>query len=326
MLRARPAFTPAIAAAVSAALLAGAATTAEAQGRRDRLIVPGQRVGAIYGLSTPAQLRRVYGRNALVMRRINVGEGQTEPGAILRIGRARLQLIWRPGQRGVSSVWLYRGRGLQGWRTRRGLRIGMTVAQVQRLSGRPFSMAWQNDGHGCVDDWRGGRMSRQLVICFVSRRRLTQQQSQAVLQYRRPRSLHPVVRRNMRVGRIIVRLGNTRPRGSGARSTPGGRLTAAQALCRRFGQIRSQRRNRRPASITFVNRSGAQRSIMWLNFEGRPVNRGTLARGRRLTVQTTLATPWMVTDGPGNCLEIHQARSRRMVVVLRPDRRNFGRE
>jgi VHL beta domain len=57
-------------------------------------------------------------------------------------------------------------------------------------------------------------------------------------------------------------------------------------------------------SITFVNKSQTQRGIMWLDFKGQPQDYATIAPGKSVTLQTFLTHPWMVTTGPGDCLQI----------------------
>lgn len=90
---------------------------------------------------------------------------------------------------------------------------------------------------------------------------------------------------------------------------------ATKVSCRRLGKIRSKYSNR-PAKITFVNNSGMYRSILWLDFKGRPKEYANLNAGEQVTLDTYLSHPWMVTDGPGNCIQIALPRSGASVVKL----------
>ncbi len=71
-----------------------------------------------------------------------------------------------------------------------------------------------------------------------------------------------------------------------------------------------------PAKITFINKSGMYRSIMWLDFKGRPKDYANLNSGQEVTLDTFLTHPWMVTDGPGNCIEIVMPHAGTRVVTL----------
>jgi len=71
-----------------------------------------------------------------------------------------------------------------------------------------------------------------------------------------------------------------------------------------------------PAKITFINKSGMYRSIMWLDFKGRPKDYANLNSGQEVTLDTFLTHPWMVTDGPGNCVEIVMPHAGTRVVTL----------
>jgi len=71
-----------------------------------------------------------------------------------------------------------------------------------------------------------------------------------------------------------------------------------------------------PAKITFINTSGMYRSILWLDFSGQPKDYAGLNSGEEVTLDTFLTHPWMVTDGPGNCVEIVMPHAGTRVVTL----------
>lgn len=74
--------------------------------------------------------------------------------------------------------------------------------------------------------------------------------------------------------------------------------------CKDWGKIKSKT-SKTPQTVTFVNKSDGYRGVMWLNFEGQPVEYANLNQGESYTVKTYLTHPWMFTDGPGNCIEIY---------------------
>jgi len=82
---------------------------------------------------------------------------------------------------------------------------------------------------------------------------------------------------------------------------------AKAASCSRFGKVKSQNSNT-PVTVTFVNRSGEYRSVMWVDFNGNLVNYANLNPGQRYQINTYVTHPWVFTAGPGNCVEMFLPR------------------
>lgn len=78
---------------------------------------------------------------------------------------------------------------------------------------------------------------------------------------------------------------------------------AQEMSCSQQQSLRSLNSNT-PAKITFVNKSGMHRGIMWLDFNGQPKDYAALNPGEQVTLDTYLTHPWMATDGPGDCKQI----------------------
>lgn len=83
---------------------------------------------------------------------------------------------------------------------------------------------------------------------------------------------------------------------------------AQAASCSGFGKVKSQNSNT-PVTVTFVNKSGEYRSVMWIDFKGSPVSYANLDPGKSYTINTYVTHPWMFTDGPGNCVEMFMPRA-----------------
>ncbi len=90
---------------------------------------------------------------------------------------------------------------------------------------------------------------------------------------------------------------------------------ATHVSCKKLGSIRSKYSDR-PTKITFINNSGAYRGILWIDFKGHPKDYANLQAGQQITLDTFQSHPWMVTDGPGNCLEIALPRSGPSLVAI----------
>jgi len=97
------------------------------------------------------------------------------------------------------------------------------------------------------------------------------------------------------------------------------------ATCDSLGDERS-RRSDVPISVTFRNRSEGMRGVMWIDFNGRPVEYATLAPGETFTINTYMTHPWMFTDGPGNCIEMFMPKPGVTSFAITTPNRNFGPE
>lgn len=60
-------------------------------------------------------------------------------------------------------------------------------------------------------------------------------------------------------------------------------------------------------TLHFENLSGEYRVLNWIGLDGQPKDQGALNPGERTTMQTFQGHIWMLTDGPGNCIEMHVA-------------------
>ena len=75
------------------------------------------------------------------------------------------------------------------------------------------------------------------------------------------------------------------------------------ASCASYGKVRSLNSNT-PVTVTFVNKSGEYRGVMWIDFNGQPVAYANLNPGQSYKIKTYVTHLWMFTDGPGNCVEM----------------------
>ena len=68
--------------------------------------------------------------------------------------------------------------------------------------------------------------------------------------------------------------------------------------------------------LTFINRSGATRNIMWLDFDSKAKSFGRLKNGEQIELDTFVTHPWMVTNSSGACLQIVEPDAGGRVVEL----------
>ncbi|MEL6287551.1 MAG: hypothetical protein AAFQ42_01455 [Pseudomonadota bacterium] len=78
----------------------------------------------------------------------------------------------------------------------------------------------------------------------------------------------------------------------------------ADATCSMFGTVKAVD-SRKPLSVRFRNETNATRTVMWIDYDGRPKAYRDLAPGESYVQQTYAGHPWMFADGPGNCKELY---------------------
>ena len=141
--------------------LAAGAPTAMAEGpaksdTSDRLTCTGP-----FGRgASHASLGQIVGKENLVFTRIDGPEGTKIAATVLfpKTPDRRLELIWadEKARRGLAAVNLS---PTSRWIAPNGVRIGMTLDEIETLNGRPFALSgFDWDYGGYVTDWKGGTL------------------------------------------------------------------------------------------------------------------------------------------------------------------------
>ncbi len=103
--------------------------------------------------------------------------------------------------------------------------------------------------------------------------------------------------------------------GLGAWLATGAFALAGDLPCAAEGSLRSKH-SEVPTKMTFVNRTSQGRAIVWIDFNGGTKQYAWLDAGQRFSVDTFMTHPWLITDGPGNCIEIYLPRKGKRTVNL----------
>ncbi|MCH9807618.1 MAG: hypothetical protein K0U74_07800 [Alphaproteobacteria bacterium] len=96
-----------------------------------------------------------------------------------------------------------------------------------------------------------------------------------------------------------------------------------QPSCDEWGTIKSKH-SKTAVTVTFLNKTDEHRAVMWINFEGTPVDYAALNPGETYKINTFLTHPWMFTDGPGNCMEMYLPRKGDRVFEITKPSPGFG--
>jgi len=126
-------------------------------------------------------LVKAFGKGNVTSERVSVGEGEMARATVVfaRDRTRRLEVFWRDAKkrRGVSEVRTSTG---STWRAPQGIAVGMALAEVERINGKPFLLAgfgW--DYGGTATDWQGGALATQDGGCRLMLRFEQTQQTHA---------------------------------------------------------------------------------------------------------------------------------------------------
>jgi hypothetical protein len=128
-------------------------------------IIPGKRVGPVTGLSSQSTLEALFGRKNVTMSKLPAAEGETIDGARIHAGPERqLEVIWEEmavGKR-ISMVRLIG----KGWTLDNGLRLGLTVADVEKINGKPFKVSGFDWDYGGWANFSEGALATGVSVRF----------------------------------------------------------------------------------------------------------------------------------------------------------------
>lgn len=173
------------------------------------LLVSGQQAGPITREWTEVELKRAFGARHVLHERLYYQEGESAAG--LMVYRVA---VYRPENRILRIATDNAGRAVaveiydERFHTASGIRVGMTLLELERRNGGPFQMygfAW--DHEGLVVGWNGGRLAKEVErigVTLLPVDRMGRREVQGDGEFR---SDHPVLRKmNPRVARISMSL------------------------------------------------------------------------------------------------------------------------
>ena len=131
-----------------------------------RLVInPGSGAGHLTARSSEAQIIKRFGRRNVVRTRVPIGQGQEEPGTVVfpRDPRRTIVILWKV-QNVRTSPKHARVRGGDGaWTVGPGVRLGLTLQELEALNGGPFTLMGFGDAYeGTVVSWDRGVLDRAL--------------------------------------------------------------------------------------------------------------------------------------------------------------------
>ncbi|WP_395743365.1 hypothetical protein [Prosthecobacter sp.] len=151
---------------LSCLLLLTALLRADEFDPKDNTIVLGKRVGLIKPGMTATDIERAYGKENLKLQKIPGAEGEEIDGAKLFPDTDReLEIVWDPDNEKKKVVFDIRVIG-KAWVFENGLKSGMTVAEVEKINGKPFKIAGFEWDYGGYANFEGGKLAGKVSIRF----------------------------------------------------------------------------------------------------------------------------------------------------------------
>ncbi len=132
---------------------------------KDTTIVIGKRVGAITHGITLLGLRTLYGAKNVKPAQLDGPEGTTLDGIRLFPGTDReLELIYnQEGDEKIITDVVVVG---SAWKFECGLKVGMSIEEVEKINGRPFKVAGFDWDYGGFANFEGGKLARGVSLRF----------------------------------------------------------------------------------------------------------------------------------------------------------------
>ena len=129
----------------------------------DWTIVPGERVGPITASTSRADLARFFPKDAIANDQIELDEGMLQPVTLVyrKIPSQTLAISWKDGRAKQVFICFGRRRGPCRWETRNGIGAGARLSDLERMNGKPFTIAgfgWDYGGN--VISWNGGKLAK----------------------------------------------------------------------------------------------------------------------------------------------------------------------
>jgi hypothetical protein len=126
--------------------------------------------GAFAKNSSHIRLAQIFGPQNLTFTDVN-GAGNTKlQGSVLypKDPKRHLEVLWKnEASRANTSVIVINGQST--WTGPKGLRLGLPIAAVEKLNGKPFQLAgFDQDNAGAALDWQGGALEKIPGDCKVS--------------------------------------------------------------------------------------------------------------------------------------------------------------
>jgi hypothetical protein len=109
-----------------------------------------------------ADLVKAFGSGNVIYQDIDGVKGEKIKASVLypNDAKAKLEIIWGDEKARRPTI---RARDQSAWASANGIRIGMAIADIEKMNGKPFTLSgFDWDYGGRVKDWQGGELAKPL--------------------------------------------------------------------------------------------------------------------------------------------------------------------
>jgi hypothetical protein len=125
--------------------------------------------GAFAKNSGHLRLAQSYGVHNVEYTEVNGDDGSTLMASVLypTDPKRRLEVLWDDDAQRSGTRMIVIG-GQSTWTAQKGIRLGLPLAALEKLNGKPFKlMGFEKDGMAVVSDWNGGTLGQLTDGCKV---------------------------------------------------------------------------------------------------------------------------------------------------------------
>jgi hypothetical protein len=119
--------------------------------------------------SSHLKLATVYKSENVVFTDVDAGDGKKLKASVLFPSDPKRRLeVWWTNEAARTGTYLIVINGQSTWTAPRGLKLGLQLAAIERLNGKPFKLkGLDKDNIGTVTDWQGGTLGSVTGGCKV---------------------------------------------------------------------------------------------------------------------------------------------------------------
>lgn len=125
--------------------------------------------GAFAKESSHAKLTTIYGSENVAFAEVDTSDGSKQKASVLfpKDPAQRLE-VWWENETERTNTYLIVINGQSTWSAPNGLRLGLQLAIIERLNGKPFKLkGLGKDSDGSVSDWQDGTLASPMGGCKI---------------------------------------------------------------------------------------------------------------------------------------------------------------
>jgi len=135
----------------------------------ERMIGGNTNAGPINIGTSEDDLKNVFGKFNVYPSTIKIGDETAECTKVLAGKNDQLDIIWKSANH--TTPWKVIVHQNNSWKTDNGIHVGMTISELEKINGKPFSMTVDSENFLLMSkSWKDGKVSSNIVVHFTIQR------------------------------------------------------------------------------------------------------------------------------------------------------------